>query len=271
MKARKHESTKARKRESTKARKRERANGRTDERAKARKHEGSKAIPFFPSPLRPFAPSSLLPFFLSFLFFLSFSFTVLCQSTSPDAIIEKTSRIYTEWEGMDVKFTLHIYSEKNTLSESFEGAIRMKKNKFVLTTPDIKVWFDGTTQWAYNQRNEEVNINTPSGQDLRLTNPMLLLQDYKKDFNATYTGESTSANAKAAYDIALIPKKKDNIEKIDIQIEKNTSLPVKLVITMRNQLRNTIMISELKAGNPDDAIFSFPKTSYPDAEVIDLR
>jgi len=40
---------------------------------------------------------------------------------------------------------------------------------------------------------------------------------------------------------------------------------------MRNDLRNTIQITEIKAGNDEDEVFSFPKASYPDVEIIDLR
>ena len=187
------------------------------------------------------------------------------------AIIEKTSRIYKDWGGMDVKFTSHSRDEKNSTSESFEGAMRMKNEKFVLTTPDMIIWFDGTTQWTYLPYNKEVNINTPSADELHLINPMMLLQDYKKNYNLTLTGESTSANAKSAFDITLTPKKREQLEKVDIQIEKNTSLPVKLVITMRNKIFITVMLNEMKADNPSDELFTFPKPSYPDVEIIDLR
>ena len=193
------------------------------------------------------------------------------QTNNADAILEKTARIYAEWGGMEVKFTAQTPSAGNGLPEELEGTIRMKANKFVLATPEMTTWFDGTTQWTYWASNDEVNIMTPSGDDLRLMNPMMLLQDYKKDFNVTLTGESTSANCKTAYDIALTPKKKNNIEKIELQIEKSTSLPVKLVVAMRNNQRNIVIVNEMKAGNPPDDIFSFPKASYPDAEIIDLR
>jgi len=196
---------------------------------------------------------------------------VSAQSFDASAVIEKTSQIYAAWGGMDVQFTTRISNEKNGSSESFEGVIRMKNNKFVLTTPEMTIWFDGTTQWTYMPYNEEVSINTPAGDDLRLLNPMLFLQDYKKDYSVTAIGESTSVNAKAAYDIQFTPKKKDNIENIVIQIEKNTSLPVKIVISIRNCSRITLNINELKSGNPADEIFSFPRVSYPNVAIIDLR
>jgi outer membrane lipoprotein-sorting protein len=194
----------------------------------------------------------------------------IAQTVNPDAILEKTSQIYQEWGGMEVKYAAHIFYERNATSESFEGTIRMKNDKFVLTRPDMKTWFDGTTQWTLIHE-DEVNIITPTDEDLRFINPMRLLQNYKKDFNVSFIGESTSANAKSAFDIALIPKKKEEVEKIEIQIEKNTSLPVKLVVTVRNQIRLTVAINGMKADNPFDEIFTFPKASYPDVEMIDLR
>jgi outer membrane lipoprotein-sorting protein len=199
------------------------------------------------------------------------SFNASAQTVDAKAILERTSQIYKQWDGMAVKFTTHIRSDKNGISESFEGTIVMKKDKFVLTTPDLTTWFDGVTQWTYVPRTGEVNVNTPSGSDLRLLHPMILLQDYQEDFNVLYIGESTSDNAKMACDIVLIPKKKDTIEKIEIQIERNASLPAKLVVTMRNDMRNIIHVKELKEDAPPDDLFTFPKDKYPDVEVIDLR
>jgi outer membrane lipoprotein-sorting protein len=203
--------------------------------------------------------------------FIVMSNNAFAQTTDAKVIIEKTSQLYKRWEGVNVKFTANIRSDKNSISESFEGTIMMKNDKFILETPDMKTWFDGTAQWTYMPRTGEVNVITPTGSDLQFLNPMILLQSYQKDFNVSYIGESTSANAKMAYDIALIPRKKDDIEKIELQIEKNTSLPVKLVVTMRNDMRSVIHVKEIKETAHADDIFSFPKSDYPDAEIVDLR
>jgi len=197
--------------------------------------------------------------------------TTNAQTTDAGAIIEKASRVYKEWGGMEIKFSANIRSEKNGVSESFEGSIVMKNDKFVLKTPDMLTWFDGKTQWTYIPRSKEVNLTTPASDELRYLNPLIILQDPNKDFNVSYIGESTSANAKSAYDVMLTPKKKDDIEKIEIQVEKNTSLPVKLVVTMRNNMRSTVTIKETKANNSPDKTFTFPETEYPGTEIIDLR
>ena len=193
------------------------------------------------------------------------------QTADAGAIIEKASKIYNEWGGMEIIFSANIRSEKNNVSESFEGSIVMKNDKFVLKTPDMLTWFDGKTQWTFMPRSKEVNLTTPESDELRYLNPMIILQDPNKDFKVSYIGESTSANAKSAHDVMLVPKKKDDIEKIEIQIEKNTSLPVKLVVTMRNDIRSTVTIKEIKASNPPVNTFTFPEAEYPGVEIIDLR
>ena len=192
------------------------------------------------------------------------------QSADAGAIIEKASRIYNEWGGMEIIFSANIHSEKNRISESYEGTIVIKGDKFVLKTPGMYIWFNGKTQWTYMLQSKEVNVSPPESEELRYLNPMIILQDPNKDFKVSYIGESTSANAKSAHDVMLVPKKKDDIEKIEIQIEKNTSLPVKLVVTMRNDIRSTVTIKEIKASNPPVNTFTFPEAEYP-VEIIDLR
>lgn len=192
------------------------------------------------------------------------------QTVDAEAILNKTSQTYEAWGGVSVKFTAYVRMEMNGASESFEGMIRMKKNKFVLATPEMITWFDGTTQWTYMERSNEVNVITPSDDDLRIMNPMTLLQDYKKDFNVMYNGESTTAHARMAYDFHFTPKKKSDIEKIEVQIEKNASLPAKLVVRMRNQVLS-VVIDAMKADDSSDGIFTFSKDFYPNAEIVDLR
>ena len=55
-------------------------------------------------------------------------------------------------------------SDVQKVSESLDGTVDIKGDKFVLKTPDMITWFDGTTQWSFVERNEEVNVSTPTGE-----------------------------------------------------------------------------------------------------------
>jgi outer membrane lipoprotein-sorting protein len=188
------------------------------------------------------------------------------------AILDRAAMAYNTSNGLSAAFALRTYSEQQNIAESFEGIINMKGAKFTLQTPDLLTWYDGSTQWTYLTRAGEVNVSSPTGDELRLTNPSILLNSYKEGFTAILKGESTAPNGKAAYDVTLAPKKKSDITKIELQIEKYAGLPVSILVQMKNGLSNSIIISRVKTGiNQPDSFFIFNEAAYPDAEIIDLR
>lgn len=187
-------------------------------------------------------------------------------------VLSKAAAAYDKSNGISASFTMQTRSAGQGKGDSFEGTIQMKGDKFTLDTPDAQTWYDGTTQWTYMERNEEVNVTTPTGEELQFTNPALLLSMYKKGFTATYKGESTAANGKAAYDVELVPKKKGDIVKVELQIEKFSNFPAKITVTSKNGMSSTIQIRQLKTGlNQPDSFFVFKERDFPDAEIIDLR
>lgn len=204
-------------------------------------------------------------------FMLLFSGNMNAQNANE--ILDKAALAYEQSNGMSATFALNTRSEAQGYNESFEGLIQMRGDKFTLQTPDAHIWFDGKMQWVYMERNEEVNVSTPTGDELQMTNPTILLRTYKKGFNASYKGESTTNSAKTAYDIELSPRRKnEDIEKVTLQIEKKSGLPARITIQSKNGGSTSIQINEIKTGvNQPDSFFVFNEGQYPNAEVIDLR
>lgn len=202
---------------------------------------------------------------------IGFSFS-RANAQSAASILEKASSVYDDANGIKVMFTLHTRSDIEKISESLEGTVDMKGDKFKLLTPDMTTWFDGTTQWSYVDRNEEVNISTPTGDELQLINPALLIRNSKKGYTSVLKGESTATNGKAAYDLELTPKKKGDITKVELQIEKSSGLPASIILYTKNGITNTVRISQLKTDiNQPDSYFVFKESDYPNAEIVDLR
>ena len=192
---------------------------------------------------------------------------------TPDArkILDETASLFTSKGGVKATFKADNFTEGN-LQGSATGTMCIQGNKFQMTTPDMITWYNGETQWIYLMRNEEVNVSTPSGDELQLTNPAVLLRQYKKGFAVQYKGTSTTRQAKSAYDITLTPKKKSDIQQVDLQIEKVSHIPAAITITDKNGATVSIHISKWETGkNQADSFFSFNESDYPDAEVIDLR
>ena len=189
-----------------------------------------------------------------------------------EAIWEEAAKAYEGSNGIAVQFAAYIQYDRQDNSESFEGTIQMKGDKFVLITPDTRTWYDGSTQWTYMVHAGEVYLTTPADDELQFVHPMTLLRTYKTEFNLLYTGESTADNGKMAYDIQLVAKGNSDVEKIDIQIEKTTSLPTRMTVFTKNGMRSLFRISRMQTGvNQPDSFFVFNPADYPDAFVVDLR
>ncbi len=186
-------------------------------------------------------------------------------------IIDKAAALYDPAKGLCVDFEGQLNFEKTGNAENFEGSLVMKKDKFVLNTPGMNTWFNGTTQWVYMPQTKEVNVSNPEDNELYFLNPIVILQNYRQNFKVSYVGESTSVNARKSYDIALTPKKENVVKKIEIQIEKNTCFPAKLIVSMHNHLRSIINVKEIREEQRSDDFFVFPEKQYPDVEIIDLR
>ena len=61
------------------------------------------------------------------------------------AILDKSAQFYEQSNGIKAKFTLHTSIPQQNVSESLEGIIQMKGDKFKLETPDMTTWYDGKT------------------------------------------------------------------------------------------------------------------------------
>ncbi len=214
--------------------------------------------------------NKITTFFGGMMLFLLMSLSMKAQQAT--AILDKAISAYEKSNGIRAAFTIQTRSEAERVSERSDGTISIRDDKFVLKTSDFSIWFDGTTQWTYMERNSEVNVSTPDEEELLMTNPIFLLKAYKKGFTARYKGESTAFSGKTAQDIELVPKKKGDIVQVELQIEKSSGLPASIQVLTRNGMRSVIRVHKMETGiNQPDRFFVFDKNEYPDVEVIDLR
>lgn len=202
-------------------------------------------------------------------FVLCFSFSLSAQKNAA-AILNKAASQYEKSVGISVRFVSETEVPGN-LPQETEGTIDMKDNRFVLITPEIRTFFDGTTQWVYLESSDEVNVSNPSEEELELINPILLLKSYARNFTASY-GKEHAEDGKNMDRIVLTPKKKNNIVRIELDMDKKTGWPCRVELLSKNNVKTAITVKELKTGvNKPDSYFVFKESDYPDVEVIDLR
>ncbi len=147
------------------------------------------------------------------------------------------------------------------------GKITVQGNKFVLQSPQARIWFDGKTEWALAQGSDEVNVTTPSAKEIASMNPMNFLYLYKKGYRATL------AEKQQKHEVHLVATNpKAAIKELFILIDKTSTYPTHVRLRTGDNQWTSIQIGSIQQlSKRPEAHFRFNAKDYPKVEVVDLR
>ena len=176
-----------------------------------------------------------------------------------EAILERAAAAYEKTSCLSIRF-----------SGSQTGEMILQGECFYMDIAGVKSWYDGKTQWSYVERNEEVNISTPSQEEIDTVHPYGWISRYKTDFSCKYTGKKT-VNGKEVDEVVLIPKQSQELKKIRLCLASDSE-PISIGITQSDGEEQRLNITSCETKRKQDiTVFRFDKSKYPNAEEIDLR
>lgn len=187
-------------------------------------------------------------------------FTWAQTANEAKKVLDKTASVVGRKGGASASFKVSSTKYGNT-----SGTISIKGNKFHAKTPQAIVWFDGKTQWTYMNSTEEVNIISPNEAQQAAMNPYQFINLYKSGFDMSMKTVS------GYYQVHLTAQnKKRSVQEMYININKKTYIPSQVKMRQGSSW-TTIDISNFKASNQPNSLFTFNAKDFPKAEVIDLR
>lgn len=204
-----------------------------------------------------------------FLLFACLALSMYGQETAKN-VLSKTESAFRKAGGIESDFSIKVYNG-STVSGTTQGVLKLDGRKFYLITPENITWFDGETQWTYLPGSDEVNITTPTEEELQEINPYAILSLYSKEY-AYELGKTKTYQGKSVTEVILKTNDKDkNISKITAYLD-STYLPLFIIAELHDGSRNEITVSSNKTKqNFNKSVFVFPQEEYPNAELIDLR
>jgi outer membrane lipoprotein-sorting protein len=194
------------------------------------------------------------------------------NSNEAKALLDKTYNQYVGSKGIRLNFSATYIDANGKEQGSQEGTAYVRGNKFRLEMESMNVWFDGKTQWVLMKDINEVNISNPSNEELASISPTALLGMYKQGFildepiNKTINGKNASV-------IDMKPiKENGEINSIAVAIDKTSQELLQVTITMSNNTKNRLDISNYNSNYKfDDNEFVFDKSKHSGVEIVDLR
>lgn len=207
---------------------------------------------------------------LLFLFVIFHSKITIAQTNlDSKAILDKVSNTFEKSDGVRLSFTLGFDTPNGF--ESQNGEVFLKGDKFKLELPTSTVWFDGTTQWILLHELDEVNISTPSKQELLSISPLVILNIYKSGYDVK---EPIKRTYKGNPVLEIVLNSNDNkkeLTSITLLVD-NESYQIKQInITTRDNKTTQLSLSHYTYSKLINDLFIFNKHNYPNVEIVDLR
>ena len=196
---------------------------------------------------------------------VSLLMVALCVSaaSSGGALLQRCAAKIKSAPSLSVTYT--VSADGNTA----EGLLVLQGEMFTISTPGMVSWYDGKSQWTYSDQIGEVNVISPTAEEVQQINPFAIV----KSFSSSYSSEQVKSSSAGMTTLRLTAKnRKSDISSADVTINDKTLYPTRIVLTMSNRQKVTINIKNVKAGGKlPVSNFRFDAKRYPNVQVIDLR
>ncbi|HHT22263.1 MAG TPA: outer membrane lipoprotein carrier protein LolA [Bacteroidales bacterium] len=171
---------------------------------------------------------------------------------------------------IQTNFGLLVQEAATKNKHMMNGVFLMHGNKFMLDTKEMKVYFDGTTQWAYSPSINEVTISNPTEKELSETNPVALIQAYQSKSIIRF---AKGNKGRSVHLVELVPKNKNSdFRSIIVKVSKATKYPLHIQMTDKKGNLSAISLTQFRTGIATNAkTFTFDAGVYKDIEINDLR
>ncbi len=183
-------------------------------------------------------------------------------AASPQELINRAAEKLKASSVIQVTYTL------KADGQTTDGLLTIAGDRFTVSSPGLSSWYDGSTQWTYSKQMGEVNIITPTPEEVEQINPFAIIRSLGRNYKAT-----AMEAPKGSQGVRLTSTRpSSDIRQVDITFSDATSWPTHLVITLSNKQTIDVTVQKVAPGNPlPTSFFKFDRKKYPGVQVVDLR
>lgn len=206
---------------------------------------------------------------------LAMTLSIMAQSPEVQRGKEILDRVSAKTKGYtsikaDFSFTLENLQAEMT--DTYEGVILIKDDKYKASIMGADTYFDGTTMWMHMKEVNEVNISGPEMMDEESLNPATIFSIYEQGYRYVHAGETT-INGKTADIVDLFPEDRNKpFSRVKLYIYRDNLQFAKIVQIGKDGNNYIVDIKKMETNVPaSDSMFTFDTAKHPNVDVIDLR
>lgn len=204
----------------------------------------------------------------SFACLLVYSSAVPAHAQTAQKILETAAAKIQNGGGVSATFEATNFKGTKELGTT-SGTISFKGSKFHIKSDAMTVWCDGQTLWSLLQGSDEVNVTSPTAEEMHQINPYTFIGLYKS--GKSFSTRKVNYLGKSCNETTFVPTASAGIKKL-VVITDQAGTPVNIRLKDKKGNWMRFRVSSVKTGQSfSDATFKFDKSKYPNIEIIDLR
>ena len=185
------------------------------------------------------------------------------RAETASQLLDRAAKTFSSAGSISASYTLTSSGAGTT-----KGTLLFSGQKFVMTSPQLKTWYDGKTQWTLLIADNEVNVTEPTAAELQEVNPFAIINTFRSGYNA----KELKAPAGQRKLQLSTRTKQSQIRSSIILLDSKTLLPTKIQLTMTGGQKVDIALTGVSKGPAKSTqTFQFQKKQHPGVDVIDLR
>lgn len=187
---------------------------------------------------------------------------ITAMAATPAEVLDRAARKLKNAMSIYADYTLTADGHSNT------GTILMSADRFTITSPEMLSWYDGKTQWTYAKQIGEVNVVTPTPDELQQVNPFAIIRSFSRDYKASaLPSPAGTTKLRLTNDTG-----RGDIDTVDITFSDSTGYPTQMSILLNGGQRVNIKVHGIRDGGPQSTSkFKFNPKDFPGVQVVDLR
>lgn len=209
------------------------------------------------------------------LFFLAvaFVFNVNAQDQKAVDILEELSTKTKSYKNFSADFTMNLVDVQSDIDLTRKGKIIVSGDKYRVKLENDVIIGNGETRWTYQAESNEVYVDYEVADDGTGLNPSKIFTIWESGFKQFYEGETT-VDGKAVHQINLHPIKPDetNYHTVKVFVDKAKMELIRVEVAGKEGDTYKYKLLDFKSNQEiPESTFTFSKSEFPGAEVIDMR
>lgn len=193
--------------------------------------------------------------------------SIIVKAQDAEQVLDKAINKIKADAGVQMNFSYTVFDDENNEVHKDKGVLAIDNDRYSLLLETVMVWCDGTTQWNYMQRTDELYITDADSEDAQNFSPLYIMELYKEGYDA-------SIEKRGDENILTLAASEADLYEIVLTLDAKTNVPRSMMLYTETEGYTEVFLDNYQAKRVfTETQFICPLSKFEngDTEIVDMR